>query len=289
MENKVQSLQLLIDLLEKQRKLHISIADLNGALTAPLTQIRFESIIHSKNFCNIAKSTETGYRSCLKCKEASVARAMRERRPFLGQCFYGLYEAVIPVISDNAVIAVVYVGNAVIDEARVRERIYRNCERTGVAAEALLHELSGAEREIAEQELFAIGELVADYLKRLYELSTVRVEEKNWIVALMKRYANESGQVAVSLVDFAVSHRKNAQYIGRIFKKETGMSFNQYCNELRLERAEARLTGSDERIIDIALDCGFQNVPYFNRLFLKKYGASPRAYRKMRAAKSFDS
>ena len=53
----MQNLQVLIDMLTKGRKLHISILDLNGILNTPSTRICFENVIHSKRFCDIAKST----------------------------------------------------------------------------------------------------------------------------------------------------------------------------------------------------------------------------------------
>ena len=82
-----------------------------------------------------------------------------------------------------------------------------------------------------------------------------------------------------SLSEFAVTHQKNAQYIGRLFKSETGMSFGEYCNGLRLEKATRLLVDRNKKIIDIATECGFENVTYFNRLFKKRYGVSPMKWR----------
>ena len=42
------------------------------------------------------------------------------------------------------------------------------------------------------------------------------------------------------------------------------------------------LIGTDRPIIEIALDCGFNNVTYFYRLFKRKYDLSPAFYRKVR-------
>ena len=49
----MQNLQVLIDMLTKGRKLHISILDLNGILNTPSTRICFENVIHSKKFCDM--------------------------------------------------------------------------------------------------------------------------------------------------------------------------------------------------------------------------------------------
>ena len=266
----MQPLSALIEQLEKGRNLHISILDLNGILTTPLTKIDFAHMVHSKKFCDIAKETARGYKSCLRCKTLANEKAVSGRSAFFGQCIYGLTEASVPVIKGDCVMAVVYVGNAIVDFERARERIKRTCRYTRASEEALCSALSRCELVKSEKELLAIGEIVADYLKMLLDAAPVQNGKNRWIVSLMKRYAKEGECGAVSLREFAVSHQKNARYIGRIFKNEVGMSFGDYCHTVWLEMAANRLRNENERIIEVALGCGFQNVSYFNRLFRKK-------------------
>ena len=94
----MQNLQFLIDMLTRGRKLHISILDLNGILNTPTTKIAFENVIHSKKFCDIAKSTEKGYRACLHCKNLANTKATTSKKAFCGHCLYGIYEVAMPVI-----------------------------------------------------------------------------------------------------------------------------------------------------------------------------------------------
>lgn len=61
------------------------------------------------------------------------------------------------------------------------------------------------------------------------------------------------------------------------------MSFSEYLNDMRLERAKVMLSTTDHSIAEIASDCGFQSVTYFNRLFKNRYNLSPS---KMRATKA---
>lgn len=276
----MQPLQALIGHLEKGRNLHISILDFRGILNAPLTQIDFKHVIHSKEICNIAKSTPQGFRACLLCKAHANKKGCKEKKVFCGHCIYGIYEAAVPVVIDGSVMAIVYVGNAVIDEALTQNRMKRVCRYTGVSAEKLLLQLKNCERISSSNELFEIGEIVSDYLKLLFETTPILTAETHWVVSLMKHYAKEHTCGAISLHDFAISHQKNAQYIGRLFKSEAGISFSKYCNELRLKKAAICLSQGNEKIIDIALACGFQNISYFNRLFQEKYGMSPGEYRK---------
>lgn len=66
----------------------------------------------------------------------------------------------------------------------------------------------------------------------------------------------------------------------RLFKKEVDMSPVSYYRTIRLDVARRMLEDSDNSIMGIALDCGFGDLSYFGRCFRKKYGVSPRSYRK---------
>ena len=71
----------------------------------------------------------------------------------------------------------------------------------------------------------------------------------------------------------------NRSYFGVIFKELTGMSFTAYLVNYRLELSAKQLLETDQKIIDIAANCGFNNHSYFTRAFLKKYGLTPGKYR----------
>ena len=61
---------------------------------------------------------------------------------------------------------------------------------------------------------------------------------------------------------------------------EAGASFTMRLNELRLRKAAELLTrGAEGRISDIAFDCGFNDLSYFNRCFRRRFGLTPSAAR----------
>lgn len=73
----------------------------------------------------------------------------------------------------------------------------------------------------------------------------------------------------------------SSRYLQRLMAS-SGPSFTERLNELRLQRALKLLTESDasrRRISDIALEVGFSDVSYFNRLFRTRFGDSPRGVR----------
>jgi len=77
----------------------------------------------------------------------------------------------------------------------------------------------------------------------------------------------------------------NDKYLGRLFRKQLGQTFHEYLNAVRIKRAEELLMLPAKSIISIALDCGFQNVTYFNRIFARQHRMSPTQYRKNSAGK----
>ena len=59
------------------------------------------------------------------------------------------------------------------------------------------------------------------------------------------------------------------------FKQNIGTGFIDYLNDYRLTMADRLLKTSDSPVLEIAVQCGFDNLSYFNRIFKKKYGVSP--------------
>lgn len=68
----------------------------------------------------------------------------------------------------------------------------------------------------------------------------------------------------------------------KFFKQTMGVPFTAYLNSYRLTMAARLLLQSDDTILSIATDIGFDNLSYFNRAFKKQYGMTPSAYRAMR-------
>ena len=71
-------------------------------------------------------------------------------------------------------------------------------------------------------------------------------------------------------------------YFSKKFKQETGMTFKEYVNYIRLHKAIQMLLTTDDSITKIALACGFNSSNYFKDCFHKSFNISPREYRKLR-------
>lgn len=92
---------------------------------------------------------------------------------------------------------------------------------------------------------------------------------------VMKHYSNPN----LSLDLVAEQVRLSSGYLGKVFKKETGISFNDYVNSVRLAKARELLACSNDSTAIIGEKVGILNNTYFFTLFRKAYGLTPSQFR----------
>ncbi|WP_168119568.1 response regulator [Paenibacillus sp. HB172176] len=68
-------------------------------------------------------------------------------------------------------------------------------------------------------------------------------------------------------------------WLSQLFKKEVGTNFLDYVTELRMQKAKELLRHSNMKIYEIVEAVGYQDIHYFGKLFKKKTGESPKAFR----------
>lgn len=103
-------------------------------------------------------------------------------------------------------------------------------------------------------------------------------------VAQTVRMLEQDAESPHSVTDLARDAGLSPYYFLRTFRSVTGVTPHQYLRRLRLRRVATRLRIERKKIVDIALDCGFDDVSNFNRAFRAEFGVSPRAYRSQKAS-----
>ncbi len=94
-------------------------------------------------------------------------------------------------------------------------------------------------------------------------------------------YIDHNFRNNIKLESMAPLFGYNSAYLGKIFNKTTGMSFNSYIDRKRIEYSKQLLLENRLKVYEIAEQAGYKNVDYFHKKFKKYVGGSPAEFRKI--------
>lgn len=92
-------------------------------------------------------------------------------------------------------------------------------------------------------------------------------------------YINEHFAEPLSIEEVSRIALLSQSYFSYLFKTLTGKTFVEYLHDLRVKNAMELLKSTNDLILDICYQCGFNSINHFNRTFKNAVGLSPRQYR----------
>lgn len=95
------------------------------------------------------------------------------------------------------------------------------------------------------------------------------------ILTYLKQHLTEP----LTLASMANTFHMSEKYFSRYFRNATGQTFTAYLNTIRVTHACTLLLETDHTVLEIALECGYENVSYFIRLFHTFMHCTPLQYR----------
>lgn len=125
------------------------------------------------------------------------------------------------------------------------------------------------------------------YANRFYERQFLnRKELSNDLLEQFKQHLSryfDSGQLEgkgiPSIEQIADQLAVSRRYLSDTLKKETGKTSTEHLQLYLIDEAKNMLLNPTKTISEVAYELGFEYPPYFSRLFKKKEGISPSAYR----------
>lgn len=121
--------------------------------------------------------------------------------------------------------------------------------------------------------------LIEDYQVEMLPPVGGRVSDDLRIQQIVQ-YINQNFQQNLSLSSLAEELFLSPSALSRFFKKQTGIYFVDYVNQVRARFGLIELIYTDASITEIAVNSGFSNLSVFSRVFKDIYGATPTDYRR---------
>ena len=122
--------------------------------------------------------------------------------------------------------------------------------------------------------------VIKKYLKRCCESynrnENITVLVKSCLKILESEYENEDFNLNYCADKLAVT----PNYLAGRFSRDMGVSFSNYLNQKRLNRAKELLNDVSLKVYEVASMVGISDVAYFNKLFKDSEGVTPSQYRR---------
>lgn len=130
--------------------------------------------------------------------------------------------------------------------------------------------------------IYTRGELEGCFTKvidTIAESKDKKEDIRNYAIRRAINYIREHFAENISLDMLAESLEITPEYLSTLFNKEVGINFSTFLKRFRISQAKRLLKGTDEKIYAIAVQVGYNDPKYFNRVFKEEVGVSPGEYR----------
>ncbi|MBQ7901780.1 MAG: helix-turn-helix domain-containing protein [Clostridia bacterium] len=162
-----------------------------------------------------------------------------------------------------------------------------------IPADNVFHDDSGEMRELFEkldyEYRYHTGgyiELMRCYLIQILVLSmrsiyVPDIREPHPATKKITEYVDEHFAEHISLGKLCEELNFSLPYISKRFKQDTGFTFQQYLQNVRIEHSCRLLAETDKKITHIAHNVGYDDIKFFGKIFKQKMNMSPREFRRM--------
>lgn len=124
-----------------------------------------------------------------------------------------------------------------------------------------------------------MGILLLQLLNHIDSLETSGTDEEEKLTFEVLKYINENYKNG-ELKELAGQLHYDVYWLSKEIKQRTGQNYTELVQNKRLAQAGYLLLHTELCVKDIALAVGYENISYFHRIFKKKYGCSPKLYRR---------
>lgn len=131
----------------------------------------------------------------------------------------------------------------------------------------------------ASSSIDELKQWMCSLIDRFFESISVYHTRLHPVVRSVIEYLQTNYTGNINLKTVAAEFNINAIYLGQLFNKELGISFNTYLNQLRIEKAKQMLSSGNLNAYEVGLRLGYTNGSYFSTIFKRMTGMSPSDFK----------
>lgn len=117
--------------------------------------------------------------------------------------------------------------------------------------------------------------------RSLHKAAETKKSEDNRPIRQAKQYIEENYNRSLTLEEVSEMVGFAPGYFSTLFKKETGATFLEFLQSVRMDAAKKLLVSGNEGMNVICEKVGYADVKYFTKCFVKYTGLKPGEYRKI--------
>jgi len=119
--------------------------------------------------------------------------------------------------------------------------------------------------------------MILDYATQVHELT--KGNTYNQFMRKISTYVHSHLTEEISVEQMAKDLLMSRNYLSAKFKQESGMTLSAFIQQQKIEKAKKYLKNSDRSIFEISTFLGFSSQGYFQNVFKKNVGMTPKKYR----------
>lgn len=239
---------------------------------------------HYCEFCEKTRALPEGRAACEKSdKGEAIMLAKQYKEPFFYECHMGMRELVIPLIREETLLGLIFVGQSRTEDA-CNEKLESNVRHLGGDPREFL-QLYQKLPLVSQKDILNIGTILAQYFdtiiwnNELISADRLSVTSNLGLAEAIYRYVQMNYRFKLSPKEIANEFHVNASYASRCFSQKYKKTITEHIMYIRIKRAKTLLGETEAPIGNIALNVGFDDINYFSRVFKKTVGCSPSQYR----------
>ena len=217
-------------------------------------------------------------RRCRNCDAAHMQICRRTRKPLQYQCHAGLTEYLAPLYYEGVIVAFLCIGQATYGEPEEIRRIEDYTTQFGVSVEEV-RTLYEKQTHYTPETIKAACNILDACISHIYHQRMLEVRSLD-TAQQIEKYINDNIAWDLSIEHLCTHFSVSRAELYQLFHTNFSASVADYIRSKRIALAEQMIRGTTMQISEIAANVGFYDYNYFSKVFHKKFGVSPREYRK---------